>query len=269
MKNNGIDGFVNFVTGSAETSKHLAGKHDQDNHGDRAGANATPEQLSARKRVAAGRSDPDLGIRQSPGGPTSSAGLTVRQQRRSLFDNPNQDAAEVTLVDKKTGVEETMTVRQARRKLFDIENQDESSPYDIPGLSGAPHRKQNPPIGDYEKTNIRNSMRADSIARRYQAKLKPRASDAKATWSEASGEFGETLEILNNIHETIAGKRWPQTGWDKAKTAPEGLRIAKSHIASRLSEIRDWMRKNRKSDYSEYIVNQFDNLDQMWSGGEG
>ena len=44
--------FLEFVTGQTETSKHLAGKHDQDRHGLRAGGNATPEQLAARKRVA-------------------------------------------------------------------------------------------------------------------------------------------------------------------------------------------------------------------------
>lgn len=63
------DDFLSFVIGAnaeketteagdaATTTKHLAGKHNQDRHGVRVGADATPEQLAARRRVAAGRAE--------------------------------------------------------------------------------------------------------------------------------------------------------------------------------------------------------------------
>lgn len=55
---NNLSDFIDFVTGGGgQTTKHLAGKHDQDRHGERAGANATPEQLAARVRSAAGRAE--------------------------------------------------------------------------------------------------------------------------------------------------------------------------------------------------------------------
>lgn len=272
MKN---DDFLSFVIGAnaekettetdaadATTEKHLGGKHDQSRHGVRAGGDPTPVQLAARQRAAAGRAEaknnpePDLGIRQSP-----DAAIRSQQAAAARGDTKAIDAENARMraaIDARANRQRAAAQRaSAAVKIDRIPNGIQS------GRTVDPSK-----LTGQARNNYNNSVQTEKLAQKLQTRLKPKASDAKATWRDASGEYGETLEKLNDIYETITEKRWPQTGWDRGKSAPEGMRIAKANIAARIGAIRQWVRNNRLSDYSDSILKDFQNLDQMWNGGE-
>lgn len=93
--------FLEFVTGQASTAttKHLAGKHDQDRHGRRAGGNATPEQLAARRRVAANRAEEKR--EDKNGGKKMPVSTEAYEDRKRRILNELEDANVVSLAEAK------------------------------------------------------------------------------------------------------------------------------------------------------------------------